>query len=173
MKRIVYALLATVGGLVLLFSYRTSLEVVPPTATAGGTSSGGTSSGGNSSGGSTSGGSTSGGSSSGGSTSGGSSGGSSSSGLKDGTYTGQSTDTRWGPVQVRITVSGGRITAADAIDYPMNNGRDQEINQYAIPQLQSETLQAQSAQIDMVSGATYTSQGYTTSLQSAIDQARA
>jgi uncharacterized protein with FMN-binding domain len=76
-------------------------------------------------------------------------------------------------VQVRITVSNGRITAADAIDYPMNNGRDQEINQYAIPQLVSETLQAQSAQIDMVSGATYTSQGYTTSLQSAIDQARA
>ena len=159
MKRIVYALLATVGGLVLLFSYRTSLEVVPPTTTAGGTTSGGTSSGGTSSGGTTSGGT--------------SSGGSSTSGLKDGTYTGQSTDTRWGPVQVRITVSNGRITAADAIDYPMNNGRDQEINQYAIPQLQSETLQAQSAQIDMVSGATYTSQGYTTSLQSAIDQARA
>jgi len=155
MKRIVYALLATVGGLVLLFSYRTSLEVVPPTTTtSGGTSSGGTSSGGTTSGGT-------------------SSGGSSTSGLKDGTYTGQSTDTRWGPVQVRITVSNGRITAADAIDYPMNNGRDQEINQYAIPQLVSETLQAQSAQIDMVSGATYTSQGYTTSLQSAIDQARA
>jgi uncharacterized protein with FMN-binding domain len=54
----------------------------------------------------------------------------------------------------------------------MNNGRDQEINRFAIPQLQNETLQAQSAQIDMVSGATYTSEGYTTSLQSAIDQAR-
>ena len=74
---------------------------------------------------------------------------------------------------VKHVHSNGRITAADAIDYPMNNGRDQEINQYAIPQLVSETLQAQSAQIDMVSGATYTSQGYTTSLQSAIDQARA
>jgi uncharacterized protein with FMN-binding domain len=153
MKRIAYAVLGTLAGLVLLFSYRTSLQVVPPTA---GTVSGGTSSG--SSG-------TSGGSS-------GSSGGSSSTTLTDGTYTGQSTDTRWGPVQVRITVSGGRITAADAVDYPMNNGRDQQINQYAIPQLQNETLQAQSAQIDMVSGATYTSEGYTTSLQSAIDQAR-
>ena len=159
MKRILYAVLGTVAGLVLLFSYRTSLQVVPPTAadgTTSGTISGGTSNG--SSG-------TSGGSS-------GSSGNSSSTGLKDGTYTGQSTDTRWGPVQVRITVSAGRITAADAIDYPMNNGRDQQINQYAIPQLQNETLQAQSAQIDMVSGATYTSEGYTTSLQSAIDQAR-
>jgi uncharacterized protein with FMN-binding domain len=150
MKRIVYAVLGTLAGLVLLFSYRTSLQVVPPTAsgTTSGTVSGG-----------------SGGSS-------GSSGGSSSTRLKDGTYTGQSTDTRWGPVQVRITVSGGRITAADAVDYPMNNGRDQEINRFAIPQLQNETLQAQSAQIDMVSGATYTSEGYTTSLQSAIDQAR-
>jgi uncharacterized protein with FMN-binding domain len=150
MKRIVYAALGTLAGLVLLFSYRTSLQVVPPTAsgTTSGTVSGG-----------------SGGSS-------GSSGGSSSTRLKDVTYTGQSTDTRWGPVQVRITVSDGRITAADAVDYPMNNGRDQEINRFAIPQLQNETLQAQSAQIDMVSGATYTSEGYTTSLQSAIDQAR-
>jgi uncharacterized protein with FMN-binding domain len=151
MKRIVYAVLGTLAGLVLLFSYRTSLQVVPPTAggTTSGTVSGGTSNG-----------------------SSGTSGGSASTTLKDGTFTGQSTDTRWGPVQVRITVSGGRITASDAIDYPMNNGRDQQINQYAIPQLQNETLQAQSAQIDMVSGATYTSEGYTTSLQSAIDQAR-
>jgi uncharacterized protein with FMN-binding domain len=153
MKRIVYTVLGTLAGLVLLFSYRTSLQVVPPTGAAAGTTSG-TSTGG-----------TSGGSS-------GSSGGSSSGTLKDGTFTGQSTDTRWGPVQVRITISGGRITNAEAIDYPMNNGRDQQINQYAIPQLQNETLQAQSAQIDMVSGATYTSQGYTSSLQSAIDQAR-
>jgi uncharacterized protein with FMN-binding domain len=150
MKRIVYAVLGTVAGLVLLFSYRTSLQVVPPTDASGGATSGSTS---------------------GGAGQGGSSGGSSSGALKDGTYTGQSTDTRWGPVQVRITVSGGRITAAEAIDYPMNNGRDQQINQYAIPQLQNETLQAQSAQIDMVSGATYTSEGYLQSLQSALDQA--
>lgn len=169
MKRIVYAVLATVAGLVLLFSYRTSLDVVAPTAPGGAAPAG--TIGGNSGG--SSGGSS--GSSSGGSSSSGSSGsgGSASSSLKDGTYTGQSTDTRWGPVQVQITVSGGRITAADAVDYPQSTPRDQEINQYAIPQLVSETLQAQSAQIDMVSGATYTSQGYTTSLQSAIDQAHA
>ncbi|MDL9979934.1 FMN-binding protein [Microbacterium sp. ASV49] len=171
MKRIVYAVLATVAGLVLLFSYRTSLDVVAPTA--GGGTAGGTSTG--SSGSSSTGSSSTGSSSSASSGSSGSSGsgGSASSSLKDGTYTGQSTDTRWGPVQVEITVSGGRITAADAVDYPQNNPRDQEINQYAIPQLVSETIQAQSAQIDMVSGATYTSEGYTTSLQSAIDQARA
>jgi len=170
MKRIVYALLATVAGVVLLFSYRTSLEAVPPTAAAGGTSDG---SRGSTTDGS-SGGSSNDSSGSSGSADGSSSGssGSTSSALKDGTFTGQSVDTRWGPVQVRITVSAGRIAAADAIDYPMNNGRDQEINRFAIPQLVSETLEAQSAQIDLVSGATYTSEGYTSSLQSAIDQAR-
>ncbi len=80
-------------------------------------------------------------------------------------------DTRYGPVQVQITVQGRRITKADAIDYPNGDRRDQEINSYAIPQLDQETLQAQSAQIDTVSGATYTSDGYRTSLQSAIDAA--
>ena len=58
-------------------------------------------------------------------------------------------------------------------EYPNGNGRDQQINSYALPQLVSETLSAQSASIDMVSGATYTSQGYLQSLQSAIDQATA
>lgn len=58
------------------------------------------------------------------------------------------------------------------VDYPDGNGRDRQINQNAIPQLVSETVRAQSAQIDMVSGATYTSRGYVTSLQSALDQAQ-
>ena len=80
-------------------------------------------------------------------------------------------DTRYGPVQVQITVRAGKIVRADAIDYPQSSGRDQEINSYAIPQLNDETLQAQSAQIDTVSGATYTSDGYRTSLQSALDAA--
>ncbi len=168
MKRIVYAILATVTGLVLLFSYRTSLQVVAPVAASRDTADGS----GTAGSGSTSGSGTTSGSSSGSGSSSASSGASSAS-LKDGTYTGQSTDTRWGPVQVKITVSGGRITTAEAVDYPQSNPRDQEINQVAIPQLVSETLQAQSAQIDLVSGATYTSEGYTTSLQSAIDQAHA
>ncbi|MGW4059909.1 FMN-binding protein [Amycolatopsis sp. NPDC004747] len=89
----------------------------------------------------------------------------------DGTFTGDAADTRYGPVQVRITVTGGRITAADAVDYPRESGRDVRINSAAIPELNQETLQAQSAQIDTVSGATYTSEGYQQSLQSAIDQA--
>ena len=97
----------------------------------------------------------------------------SSSSLADGTYTGSSVNTRFGPVQVQIVVSGGVITSADAIDYPTSNPRDRQINQTAVPILVSETLDAQSTQIDMVSGATYTSDGYIRSLQSAIDEATA
>lgn len=80
-------------------------------------------------------------------------------------------DTPYGPVQVQITVRAGKIVRADAIDYPQGGGRSQEINGYAIPQLDNETVQAQSAQIDTVSGATYTSDGYRSSLQSALDAA--
>jgi len=86
------------------------------------------------------------------------------------TLTGDSVDTRWGPVQVRITVSGGTVTAAQAVVYPLNNPRDQEINAYAVPTLNQEAVDAGSASIDMVSGATYTSEGYIQSLQSALDQ---
>jgi uncharacterized protein with FMN-binding domain len=87
------------------------------------------------------------------------------------TVTGDAVDTRFGPVQVRITVSNGMITAVEAVDYPQNNPRDAQINAYAIPQLNSEVLAARSASIDMVSGATYTSEGYIGSLQSALDRA--
>jgi uncharacterized protein with FMN-binding domain len=86
---------------------------------------------------------------------------------------GQSVDTRYGPVQVQITIRSHRIIKATAIDYPQGSSTDRQINDYAIPQLDDETLQAQSAQIDSVSGATYTSDGYTTSLQSALDSASA
>jgi uncharacterized protein with FMN-binding domain len=86
------------------------------------------------------------------------------------TVTGDSVDTRWGPVQVKITVTNGKITSAQAVDYPENNPRDEQINSFAIPQLQQETIAAGNAKIDMVSGATYTSQGYIGSLQSALDK---
>ena len=86
-------------------------------------------------------------------------------------YTGAAVDTQWGVVQVRITVQGGRITASDAVQYPQNNGRDLEINSYAVPALNTEVVQANSAQIDAISGATVTSDGYIQSLQSAVDQA--
>jgi uncharacterized protein with FMN-binding domain len=87
------------------------------------------------------------------------------------TVNGQPADTQFGPVQVQIKIRAGRVVSATAIDYPQSSGRDQEINSYAIPVLQGETLAAQSARIDTVSGATYTSDGYVRSLQSALDTA--
>ncbi|MFF4624526.1 FMN-binding protein [Nonomuraea jabiensis] len=87
------------------------------------------------------------------------------------TVTGDPVDTRWGPVQVAITVSGGKIAHVKVLQSPDGNRRDIEINDTALPILTQETLSAQSAQIDTVSGATYTSEGYVRSLQSAIDRA--
>ena len=81
-------------------------------------------------------------------------------------------DTQWGPVQVQLTVTGGTISKVTVLQYPSGNGKDQEINDYALPILTQETVDAQSAQIDMVSGATVTSNGYLESLQSALDQAK-
>ncbi|WP_432030274.1 FMN-binding protein [Streptomyces sp. 1222.5] len=90
---------------------------------------------------------------------------------KSRTVTGDTVQTRWGPVQVRVTIESGRVTDVTAVQYPQDNPRDQEINSYALPQLRREVLAAQSAQIDTVSGATYTSTGYQQSLQSALDSA--
>ena len=69
-------------------------------------------------------------------------------------------------------MKNGKITNATAVTYPQDNPRDQEINSYAIPQLNQEAMSAQSANIDVVSGATYTSQGYQQSLQSALDSVK-
>ena len=87
------------------------------------------------------------------------------------TVTGETAQTRWGPVQVKITVKNGKITDVTAVQSPSDNPRDQEINSYALPELRREVLAAQSASIDTVSGATYTSDGYRQSLQSALDSA--
>ncbi|WGY04828.1 MULTISPECIES: FMN-binding protein [unclassified Nocardioides] len=87
------------------------------------------------------------------------------------TVTGDVAQTRWGPVQVALSVDGGTITAVQVPQYPDGNGHDQEINSRALPVLVRETLAAQSASIDMVSGATVTSTGYRQSLQSALDKA--
>ncbi|WP_330341100.1 FMN-binding protein [Streptomyces sp. NBC_00557] len=103
--------------------------------------------------------------------SGGSSGSSPGSATGSRTATGDTVQTRWGPVQVRVTITGGKLTDVTAVRYPQDNPRDQEINSYALPQLRREALAAQSADIDMVSGATYTSTGYKQSLQSALDSA--
>lgn len=87
------------------------------------------------------------------------------------TVTGDAVDTQFGPVQVTITVSNGKITSATAVEYPQGSPRDAEINSYAIPILQQESVGQSSANLDMVSGATYTSAGYLQSLQSALDKA--
>lgn len=86
------------------------------------------------------------------------------------TLTGAVTSTRWGPVQVAVVLTGGRITQVQVLQQPDANSRDREIAAYALPRLTAQTVTLQSAQVDTVSGATYTSQGYRTSLQSALDQ---
>jgi uncharacterized protein with FMN-binding domain len=87
------------------------------------------------------------------------------------TFDGNAADTRWGPVQVRISVTGGKITDVQALRFPDANQHDREVSGAALPVLRQKAISAQSAQIDAVSGATYTSGGYTRSLQSAIDRA--
>jgi uncharacterized protein with FMN-binding domain len=87
------------------------------------------------------------------------------------TVTGSAWPTIYGPVQVRVTVKAGKVTAVTAVEYPTGTPRDAQINAFAIPQLNSEALAAGSAKIDTVSGATYTSGGYVGSLQNALDQA--
>ena len=148
MKRVLFAFAGTVTGLVLLLSFKTqpttTAAATPPAAVSGsGTASGTTS----------------------GTASG------TSSGTASGTVDGDAADTRFGPVQVRITVENGKLTSVTAVEYPTENPRDQEINSYAVPVLNQEAVQAGNAGIDVVSGATYTSDGYVRSLQSALDKA--
>jgi uncharacterized protein with FMN-binding domain len=158
MRRITLWLFSTVAALVLLFSYRTSTEATPapqtvaalpmptptPTPSSAETTSPKRSAPASSS---------------------------SSPSATTKTYTGSVASTRWGDVQVNITVTDGKITDVAVPVYPANNGRDQEINAYALPVLRQETLAAQNAGIDTVSGATVTSDGYLQSLQSALDAA--
>ena len=94
------------------------------------------------------------------------------SGLKDGSYTGKTVNTQFGPVQVAITVSGAKITNVKALQLTNYGGRSVQISNYAAPILRSEVLKAQSAKVSNVSGATYTTRGYLSSLQSALNQAK-
>jgi uncharacterized protein with FMN-binding domain len=93
------------------------------------------------------------------------------SGKKDGTFTGASQDTPFGSVQVKIVTAGGKITDVVPLQLTDAGGRSVEISNYATPILRSEVIQAQSAKVSGVSGATYTSEGYLSSVQSALDQA--
>ena len=88
------------------------------------------------------------------------------------TVDGPAVETGYGPIQVRLTVRAGRILTATATDYPESAGPSRSINHRAVPGLQAETVSAQGARIDAVSGATYTSAGYVSSLQAALDAAQ-
>ncbi|MGV9547340.1 FMN-binding protein [Streptomyces diastaticus] len=88
------------------------------------------------------------------------------------TVTGDAVRTQYGPVQVRLTVSGGRITGAEAVQAP-KGGQSDRVTADAVPKLNRAAVAAGSADIDAVSGATYTSAGYRQSLQSALDKAAA
>jgi uncharacterized protein with FMN-binding domain len=87
------------------------------------------------------------------------------------TVNGTVAQTQWGPVQVQLKITAGRITDVRVLQRPHGSGRDDEINGYALPQLRAEVLSAQNANIDTVSGATVTSGGYLESLQAALDAA--
>jgi len=89
----------------------------------------------------------------------------------NGTFDGNTASTRWGPVQVRIVVKDGKIVDASALQSPSGDSRSRSISQQAVPYLVQETLAAQSAQISGVGGASYTSNGWYQSLQSALKKA--
>jgi uncharacterized protein with FMN-binding domain len=161
MRRVILAIVGTAAGLVVLLSFKThstSAAATPPAAISGTSGQASTPTA-----------SASAGSSSSGPPRASSSPSSIAGAAK--TVTGTAADTIYGPVQVQITVKNGKVTAAQAVQYPQDSPRDQQINSYAIPVLNQEAVSASSAKIDAVSGATYTSGGYVTSLQSALDKA--
>lgn len=91
---------------------------------------------------------------------------------KDGQFTGADVSMRFGDVQVKVIVSGHHITDIQELQMPFDRPRSQYISQQAGPYLREEVLQAQSTAIDTISGATYTSDAYAQSVQSALDRAR-
>lgn len=92
---------------------------------------------------------------------------------RNGTYTGQAEANQWGSVQVQVTISGGKITNVEFLQFPQERRRSQAINSQVTPILQSEAIQAQSANVNIISGATLTSESFQQSLQSALVQASA
>ena len=159
MRRVILAICATAVALVLLLSFKTHTQSgvgSSPAATLGNPTPGDPATGASTSASPAK--------------SGSNNGGTAASGTAK-TVTGAAWPTIYGPVQVQITVKAGKITAVNALEYPEGTPRDQQINAYAIPQLNQETLAANNAHIDTVSGATYTSGGYIGSLQNALDKA--
>jgi len=96
---------------------------------------------------------------------------SSSSQYKDGKYTGSVADAYYGNVQVSVTISGGKITDVKFLQYPDTHSTSVAINQQAMPYLRQEAIQSQSSNVQLISGATFTSQAFIQSLQTALSQA--
>ena len=95
------------------------------------------------------------------------------SGLKNGSFTGQDFPNFYGDVQVKVVVTAGRITDVVALQYPTDHPESAYISSIVVPLLRGEVLKAQSAQVDVISGATFTSDSYAQSVQSALGQGRA
>ena len=91
---------------------------------------------------------------------------------KNGTFTGQAADAFYGNVQVAAVISGGKLTDVQILQYPSDRGHSAQLSQMALPQLRSEAIAAQSASVQIISGATDTSQAFGQSLQSALSQAK-
>jgi len=159
MRRVIFAVTGTIAGLVALLSFKSHSPTVPVAATSG--------------------------------TGGGSSSSSTSTSTPPTTtvpgefpegslagkltpgetaVTGHVANTVYGPVQIQLIVKRGKIVKVAVLQQPMNTIHDIQIGEFAFPRLISETLTAQNAKIDTVSGASYTSAGYISSLQSAVDQ---
>jgi uncharacterized protein with FMN-binding domain len=154
MRRVILAVTATIAGLVALLSFKShapSLSAAATSGTSGGSSSTSSSTSTNSLGDNFA--------------------TSAQAGLPAGerAITGNVANTVYGPVQVQLVVQSSKIIKVAVLQQPMNTIHDIQIGQFAFPQLISETLKAQNAKIDAVSGASYTSQGYIQSLQSALD----
>lgn len=94
------------------------------------------------------------------------------SGYKDGTFNGPEVDAYYGLVQVRAVIQGGKLANVQFLEYPTDRRTSQEINNIAVPYLQQEALQAQSARVDIISGATLTSEAFMMSLQNALNSAK-
>lgn len=90
---------------------------------------------------------------------------------KDGSYTGDVADAFYGNVQVKVVISGGKITDVVFLDHPQDRRTSQMINDQAMPMLTQETISAQSANVDIISGATQTSNAFIQSLQTALAKA--
>ncbi len=164
MRRVVLALGGTVAGLVMLLSFRSHMASTASAGVTAGSGGTGTSPGSSSS------------ARSGSSAASGASAASApvSAGSGTGTaVTGDAIATPYGPTQVQVTLNAGKIVKVTVLQHTDDGINSQMIDGHALPLLNNETLTAQSAKIDAVSGASYTSAGYLKSLQSALDKASA